>query len=294
MKKLLALLMALVLVLSFAACGKKEAANEVTTEAIVVNEEDKVNEDDFTTAAPVETTTSVEVVTDESGEEVTDASGEKVTEIVTEKTTTLADKPVKEWTKAEILMAYNAAVKKTDPNAPTGQSTMKLKGGITGDGAIGKIASVVSPIAEAALARNSTPTNFIPGYGELRGEDLKSIKVTDNGKTYIVEMTVKSQTDGSDADDKAGPVGRAIGTLGSIDGALKELGATFKSGRETVKLTYDDVSVRAEIDKASGLIVHGQWHYVVNIFIGNAEASISILNAELKNIKAAVDYTVAI
>ena len=294
MKKLLALLMALVLVLSFAACGKKEAAPEVTTEAIVVNDEDKVNEGDFTTAAPAETTTSVEVVTDESGEEVTNADGEAVTEIVTEKTTTLAEKPVKEWTKAEILFAYNEAVKKTDPKAPAGQSTMKLAGGITGDGAIGAILKVLSPAAEKALAKNSTPTNFIPGYGELKGEDLKSIKVTDNGKTYIVEITVKSQPDGPDADDKAGPVGRAIGTLGSIEGALKELGASFKSGRETVALTYDDVSVRAEIDKDTGLIVHGQWHYVVRVLVGNAEASISVLTANLKNLKANIDYTVVI
>lgn len=293
MKKLLALLMALALTFSFAACGKKEAV-EVTTKPIVVNEEDKVNADDFKTTVPAETTTAVEVVTDESGEEVTDESGEAVTEVVTEKTTTLAEKPIKEWTKAEMLYAYNEAVKKTDPKAPTGQSTMKLAGGITGDGAIGSILEVLSPAAEKALAKNSTPTNFIPGYGELKGEDLKSIKVTDNGKTYIVEMTVKSQTDGSDADDKAGPVGRAIGTLGSIDGALKELGASFKSGRETVSLTYDDVSVRAEIDKASGLIVHGQWHYVVKVLVGDAKASISILTANLKNLRANIDYTVVI
>ncbi len=293
MKKLLALLMALALTFSFAACGKKEPV-EVTTKPIVVNEEDKVNADDFKTTVPAETTTAVEVVTDESGEEVTDESGEAVTEVVTEKTTTLAEKPIKEWTKAEMLYAYNEAVKKTDPKAPTGQSTMKLAGGITGDGAIGSILEVLSPAAEKALAKNSTPTNFIPGYGELKGEDLKSIKVTDNGKTYIVEMTVKSQTDGPDADDKAGPVGRAIGTLGSIEGALKELGASFKSGRETVALTYDDVSVRAEIDKASGLIVHGQWHYVVKVLVGDAKASISILTANLKNLRANIDYTVVI
>ncbi len=217
-------------------------------------------------------------------------TGKDVTELTTEKVT----KPDAPTTNSEILYAYNQAVVKTNKNSPTGQSTMKLAGSITSDGAIGSIAEVLSPIAEAALARNSTPTNFIPGYGELKGEDLKSIKVTDNGKTYIVEMTVKSQTDGSDADSKSGPVGRAIGTLGNIDGALKELGAEIKSGRETVSLTYDDVSVRAEIDKASGLIVHGQWHYVVKVCVGDAEASINILTANLKNLKANIDYTVII
>lgn len=294
MKKILALLMALTLVLSFAACGKKDVV-EVTTTPITMGADAAVNADDFKTTAAPETTTALVEVTDESGEVVTDASGEAVTEVITEKTTTLAEKPIKDWTKAEMLYAYNQAVIKTEKGQiPTGQSTMKLAGGITGDGAIGSILEVLSPAAEKALAKNSTPTDFIPGYGELRGEDLKAIQIIDNGKTYTIEMTVKSQTDGPDADDKAGPVGRAIGTLGSIEGALKELGASFKSGRETVSLTYDDVSIRAEIDKTTGTIVHGQWHYVVKVLVGDAKASISVLTANLKNLRANIDYTVVI
>ncbi|MBE6783832.1 MAG: hypothetical protein E7536_07445 [Ruminococcaceae bacterium] len=303
MKKVLALLLALAMVLAFVACGKDEeqAAVEVTTVTTeAFGAEDAIQEVE-TEEPESEIVTDVVEVTNADGEAVTDANGEAVTETVTEvvtKPTTTKAPPtvnnVSEWSQQDMLNYYNAAVIKTDPNAPAGQSKMILAEKITGDGAIGTIAEVVSPIAEDALARNSSPTDFIPGYGEIKLSDLTAIRATDNGDTIVIEMAVKEQTDGSDEDSKAGPVGRAIGTLGSIDGALSELGATFESGRETVTLNYTNVTVRAEINKSTGLITSGQWHYLVKINIGDAKASISILKANLKNIKAAVDYTVVI
>lgn len=313
MKKVLALLLALAMVFACVACSKDKGEEvEVTTVATeAFGAEDAIQEEE--TEEPeselVEVTEVVEVtgadgevVTDENGEvvteveEVTDASGEAVTEVVTKETTTKAPASVNnvaDWSQTDMLNYYNAAVIKTDPNAPAGNSKMVLSGDITGDGAIGAILKVLTPAAKTALENNSTPTNFIPGYGELKLSDLTAIRATDNGDTIVIEMAVKDQTDGSDADDKAGPVGRAIGTLGSIDGALKELGAEITEGRDTVKLTYTDVTVRAEINKKSGLITAGQWHYLVKINIGNAKAKLGI-SANLKNLKAAVDYTVVI
>ena len=311
MKKVLALLLALAMVFACVACSKddKEAAAEVTTVEVSVeapdwgdDEEEEIVEEVVEATEVVEVTgADGEAVTDEKGEvvteveAVTDASGEKVTEVVTEKVTKAPASVdnVANWSSKDILNYYNAAVIKTDPNAPAGNSKMVLSGEITGDGAIGAILKVLSPAAKSALEKNSTPTNFIPGYGEIKPDDVTGISVKDNKDTIIVEMTIKDQTDGSDADDKAGPVGRAIGTLGSIDGALKELGAEITEGRDTVKLTYTDVTIRAEINKKSGLITAGQWHYLVKINIGDAKAKLGI-SANLKNLKAAVDYTVVI
>ncbi len=311
MKKFLALLMAGVMLFAFVACGGNEdepaGSDETTTAESVVGGD--VIEDD-TTAAEEETEEVTEVVTDASGEEVTDEEGNAVTEVVTdekeeEKTTKKQDtqkptdkvegaKPVSQWTKQEILDYYNKAVIATDKKAPQGQSVMKLgnNGAITADGAIGGLLKVASPIIKSALERNSSPTSNIPGYGEIKMSDLKDIKATEKNGVITVEIVSKEQTDGPSADGSQGPVGRVLGTLGDIEGALKELSAEISRGRETVSLTYTDVTVKANIDTKTGIITSGTWHYLVNILVKDADIKISIISATIKNLRAVVDYTV--
>ncbi len=309
MKKILAILMAAVMVLSFAACGKNGDDTE-TTLPEESTADTAVGGDVEETTAEEETEVVTEVVTNESGEAVTDKNGEAVTEEVTKKedeTTKKTDentptqagtKPVSQWSNQEILDFYNKAVKAAD-EAPDsqklhGQSTMKLKSGtsITADGGLGSVLKVISPIVESALERNSSSTSNVPGYGEIKLSDLKSISATENGGKIVVKMTVKEQTDGPAADGSAGTVGRAIGTLGNIQGALNELGAEFVRGRDTVTLTYTDVTINATLDKDTGKIVGGTYHYVVNILVKDAQIKISIISPNVKNLKAYVDYTV--
>ena len=87
MKKFLALLMAVLMLVSFAACGGNGDAEETTTNAEEVVTDAPANaEGEDATEAEDETEEDVtEVVTDESGEEVTDEEGNAVTEKVTEK-----------------------------------------------------------------------------------------------------------------------------------------------------------------------------------------------------------------
>ena len=295
MKKLIAILLAAAMLFAFAACGGKDeepTTPETTvdlfgddatdeTAAPVAGEVTEAPAADDTTAAPVEGTTAAPVAGS--------------TEAASEATTAAADsKGLNSTDIAEVVAYYNAAVIKTNKEgAPKGHSTMKLKGDITGDGAIGAILSVLSPAAEKALAKNSVETDYIPGKGLLKPEDVTRAQAVSKNGVTTVTIALKSQTDGSDADSKAGPVGRGIGTLGSIDSALKELGAELTSGRETVKLTYDDAYIKCTINENTGKITGGTWHYVVNIFVGDAKAKLGI-SANLKNLKAAVDYTVAI
>ncbi len=311
MKKLLALLMAVLMLVSFAACGGNEEEETTTNPEITTEAPANAEGEEATDAPEVEDETEeVEAVTDESGEEVTNEEGEVVTEKVEEEKTEKEDKPseekptkkpaqegakpVSQWTKQEILDYYNKAVVATDKKAPQGQSVMKLgnNGAITADGAIGGLLKVASPIIKSALERNSSPTSNIPGYGEIKMSDLKSIKATEKNGVITVEIVSKEQTDGPSADGSAGPVGRVLGTLGDIEGALKELDATISRGRETVSLTYTDVTVKANIDAKTGIITSGTWHYLVNILVKDADIKISIISATIKNLKAVVDYTV--
>ena len=306
MKKILAILMAVLMLVSFAACGgngeeETTAAPEVTTEAPVAG--------DDVTEAPVAdedvTEEATEVVTDESGEEVTDEEGNAVTEKAEEEKTekptsgktekptqsTNGTKPVSEWSKQEILDYYNKAVIATDAleNKLQGSSKMVLGygGKITADGGLGGALKVVSPIIDSTLKKNSSGTTNIPGYGEIKMSDLKSIKATEKNGIITVELVA----DGPTADGSAGPVGRVIGTLGNIDGALNELGAEISRGKDTVTLTYTDVTVKATINQKTGLITGGTWHYLVNILVKDADIKL-VVKLGVKNLKAAVDYTV--
>lgn len=198
------------------------------------------------------------------------------------------------WTNQQIIDLYNAAVKKTDPKAPKGSSKLMLVGGITADGAIGSVLQVLTPMITSTLAENSVPTNFVPGAGNITSSDVKSVKISETGSTYIVEMTINEQTDNAFANGNSGPVGKAIGTFGNIAGDIEELGIDFKSGLDTVKIKYTDARIKVVIDKSSGLITSGNWHYIANINVANASANIAVINAVLKNLNMKIDYTVAI
>ena len=193
----------------------------------------------------------------------------------------------------EIVSLYNAAHAATKP-APKGHSTMKIEGTITGDGALGGVLKVASPIIQNTLEKNSVETDYIPGKGRLWAEDAVSAVSVSRGGITEVTIHLKEQTDGPEADaHTAGPVARGIGTLGNIDNAIKELGAELLSGKETIKLTYKDAYIKCRIDNSTGKIIGGTWHYAVHVYVGEAEVKLG-LKFTAKNLKGIVDYTVTI
>ncbi len=289
MKKILAVLLALAMVLAFAACGEKPA-EEPTEQA---------------TEAPTEIASEIasEPASEEASEAASEAASEVASEVAseaasTEAASTEASKGLESTDIAAVVAYYNAAVKATEGKAPKGKQTMKLvDGSLDGDGAVGAIVKVLEPAAVKALEKNSTATDYIPGHedGEVLASDATKATATSKNGVTTIEITLKSQTDGPNADaNNAGPVARGIGTLGSIETALSELGATISEGKDTVKLTYDHAYIKCTVDEATGKITGGTWHYLVNVNIADAKAKISILSANLKNFKGKIDFTVAL
>ena len=298
MKKLLAVLLALSMLLAFAACGSK-TNEDVTEEAESVSEEvsEDISEavDEESTEAPEETEESKEDASEETKEDASEETKEDASEETTEESTTEASKIPQ--TTEEIVAYYNAARKATKP-APKGYQTMALKGDITGDGAIGTFSGILTKAANSALNKNSKETDWIPAadHADIKVSDVKSATAKDDGKgNVIVTIYFKDQTDGSDGDpNNGGPVARGVGTLGSIDGALNEMGAEMTEGRNTVTLTYTDAYVKnVVINQKSGKITGGEWHYLVKIHVGDARAKLGI-TAHLENVNAQVDYKVVI
>lgn len=295
MKKILAIVLAFAMLFAFAACGGKEdnaPAAETTTynQAALDAEFEEALKNTQVAVTSVQENVVTEIATNAEGQ--TEIVTEVVTEVVTEAPKGLTSKDV-----AAIVAFYNAAEMKTEEaGAPAGNQTMKLGAkGIQGDGAVGAVLSIVEPVIQSTLEKNSNPSDYIPGKGVLKPEDVSSATaISKDGKTTI-RMEIKNQTDGPDAPDgdTTGPVARAIGTLGNIDGALSELGATIEEGRENVQLKYTNAYIECVVDEATGTIISGHWHHTVNISITNAKLHL-VVNIKLKNLDAAVEYDVVI
>ena len=283
MKKILALLLAFAMLFAFAACGgkdDKETTPETTTDLFAAVEDD-------TTAAPADGTTA------EAPSENASEAAPSENASAAESTAAANPNALNSSDIAEIVAFYNKAHKATKP-APKGHSTMKLDGAITGDGALGGVLKVASPIIQRTLEKNSVETDYIPGKGKLQASDVVKAKaVSKNGVTEIV-IQLKDQVDGPQADaHTAGPVARGIGTLGNIDNAIKELGAELYSGKDSITLTYKDAYIKCKVDEKTGKITGGTWHYAVHVYVGEAEIKLG-LKFTAKNLKGIVDYTVTI
>lgn len=225
---------------------------------------------------------------------VTERVTERVTQSATKVPSSTNSGGLNSTDPVEIAAFYEAAASKTGSIA--GTQTMSLNGSISGDGAIGTILQVLQPAVEQALDKNSVQTNYIPGSGSapMLASDIKSATAISSGGKTTVTIYLKDQVDGSDCDgNTAGPVARGIGTLGSIDNALEELGAELTEGRETVTLTYNGAYIRCVIDNSTGEITSGTWFWTLDLFIGNATARLGVL-ANLKNLSASINYKVEI
>ena len=301
MKRILALIMVLAMVFAFAACKSKDDG-VTTTDPSSAGGEVIDNGDGSTVPADASAADSTDVSNDAS-EVSTDASGKPVeapSQAAGSQGGAQGGKtPAAAKTVAEIVADYVKARKATKP-APAGKQTMVLgnNGKITGDGATGTLFKADSPIVNSVLKNNSTATDYVPAssHADLKASDVKSAKaiVSADGKYTDYIIYVKDQTDGPNGDShNGGPVARGVGTLGSIDEALKQLGAEFKSGKENVKLTYTNAYIFARVDNSTGKIINGTYHYLVKVSISEAELKLGI-SAKVKNMYGEVDYTVKI
>ena len=304
MKKILALILALAMVFAFAACKGNDKDDETTTEPVGAV-------DGNTEAAPVDGSEGSSDATDVSGDASTEAQTTPDGSVVEPSNagtqqggntqqggSTAPAKGLNSTDPATVAAFYCKARKATKP-APKAQQTLTLGNGgkIEGEGFVGTIVKLGSGVIDSVLKKNSTETDWIPAgsHADIKASDVKSASAKVNGNYTEVSMTFKEQTDGSDGDSKnGGPVARGVGTLGSIDGALKDLGAEIKSGRENVKLTYVNAKLNCKIDNNTGKIVSGTWSYTVQIRISDATLSFKGLSGSVKNLYAEVNYKVVI
>ncbi len=233
MKKLLALLMALALAFSFAACGKEEVKLEEPTTAAPLSDDEIDNVLDL--GGSDETTTAVEVVTDKSGEEVTNKDGEKVTEVVT-----AAPKPEKEeavdvtkWSTEQVLTYYKAATAKVVNDKPgytklraagnetynAGGALLPFKDTVFSFLGIGDSNKFEETVAKGTNTNDDQCGNYLR-QSELTAADVTSAKMAKSGNNYVITIAVKpgkSYIEGGDKASNNSPIDKAGICIGNTD-----------------------------------------------------------------------------
>lgn len=293
MKKIPAIILAAVLVLSFAACKKNDINNDTTaSDAQTSGQAADVSASDET-ASSEEASSEVEteVVTDKEGHTVieTKAPQSSDTKTTTKGNSTTPSKGFNTNDAAACIKAYQEAVKKTK-QFKSGRQNMALKGSITADGSLGALLKIAQKPVANALNKNSKDRTDIPGKPSgMQASHMKSASAVTSGNYTTITFNVKDQTQGAKADNHSGSVGCAVGTLGDVDNAIRELGLSvdYKDGK--IELTYTNCKVVVKIDNTTGKIVEGSWAYDVNVYANGIKVSVVSVN-NLKGI-VAFSYT---
>ncbi len=283
MKKFTAILTAILMVFAFASCKDNtdaETTKPLTESDAIENISDIYTEDasDSQQASSSETTAP-------------EASEPSVENIPTE------TDPAK-WTEEEIVAFYKAAAIRSKTKVKSTEyknlSEMVVN---DGDGFLGKLVEMITPILISALEDSQVEFDGITGgYENLELSDAQSVKAYKSGNYTVVEMTMKDQTDGIHADRYSGTVGHAISVVGdisSVEEALPMLEIGFEEA--DIKLHYKNAALKVKINE-DGIIEKGTWSYeiyitIANLYVGGRRLPLS---ATVESGYGTVDYIITV
>ena len=284
MKKALALLSALTMLISFTACGKnteKETTTVPDSTSYSQTPEADIPEKITKTAIPENT----DVDTSDVSTDTTDISGEATTAVQA------AANP-SQWTNEEIVDFYKKAAAKSNPTAKSSQVMVLNKLIINnGEGALGFFTKILEPAIRSVVKKNALEFDGITGgFHNLSVNDAKSIKAYKSGEYTVVEMTMKNQTDDIHANEYEGTVGHAITVLGDISRVIAEF-PQFDVDLSNAKIDihYVNATVKVKINK-DGIIEKGTWKYTCDPDISNVKIS----GINVKTADAEIDYIITV
>lgn len=271
--KLLALMMALALVFSLAACGGDDTTGD-SSEANAGasnNAEETLDPADPDATVPSGEESTVEGQSGETQNDATTPNGDKVTTPNGQTPTQNSGNTntgLNSTDKAAVIKAYQDAAKNS-PKVKRVQTLALTQVNLGKDDGNSKM---LQNIANGIINKNNNiESDGLPGnYGALTANDLQSASAkTTNGVTTLT-MVLKDQLDyaqgypGSAKKDAwgAGPVGHGIGVLGPVDDILKEFTGKIKDNKDIqVKYTGAQMTVTVKDGKITG----GKMGYTVKI-----------------------------
>ncbi len=282
MKKALALLTALTILISFTACGNN-TENETTT----VPESPSYSQQNPEADIPEETSENpipenTDVVSSDVSAETTDTTAVNFQ----------ASADPSQWTAEEIVDFYKAAAAKSNPTAKSSQVMVLNKLIINnGEGALGFFTKILEPAIRSVVKKNALDFDGITGgFHDLSVSDTKSVKAYKSGEYTVVEITLKNQTDDIHADQYAGTVGHGITVLGDIGRVIAEF-PQFDVDLSNAKIDihYVNAGFKVKINK-NGIIEKGTWQYTCDPDISNVKIS----GINVRTADAEIDYIITV
>ena len=301
MKKILAVLLALAMLLGFAACGGNNedatTTTEATTEDIFAEVDDTTVADEATTAADEATTIADEATTvaDEAttvagetttaaAEEATTAAGETTKAAATTAATTKAANAMPEG-KDAIVAYYNTAInnaKKSSKSIHSNYMKHAVAGEITGiPKALDSIGQslIKDNMGEDESKKNVTWTTaedknaFFPVEGEsyaskLTAADVKNATISEKNGKWEIKITTIADPRSEGYSHSVGHAPKAFNAVlpGIIDGYIPGIAKSlFSVG--TVATAYPSSTVVVTVDPASGKVTHANYMLYWTLYI---------------------------
>ena len=261
MKKIIAVMSAMLIVLTFAACnGTKNGevtttlpettAEEVTTAAVT---EESTTQAETTETSTTEASTEEITTTQPTTEEPTTAkptTTKKAT--TTAKPTTTEKKIVAPTGKADIVKLYNEAAAKAASSKPGYKKSTVTTLSNVEMGALSKISAVRGAVGDF-LGEGSNSETVSKGKFDgkslvkstLKASDVKSAtcKLSDDGKYYIVTINVVTETNPGKSGSALGKFTKDFKDVDEIKAGLADVGASVDS----MTVTTTSVTVNAKI-----------------------------------------------
>ncbi|MBQ2828741.1 MAG: hypothetical protein IJF20_05805 [Clostridia bacterium] len=299
MKKLLALLMAGIMLFAFAACGGN-GEEETTTNPEEITTEAPANADvEETTAAEEETEEVTEVVTDDEGEAVTDKDGDVVTEKATKEDKT--EKPTKDnsvkptqqsskkpESKAEIIEYFNKASNKvkTSAKSVTKVREENYQAKDINLGALGMFEGVVNDLINKNMGVNKEqsgrvgtsaadknaiyPVENESWSSKLTAADVKTAECTEKNGVYTITLTLVNDPLAQSYSHGTGHHGKAFSIV--MPQTIKDNAGGAASLLGSLKVGYQDGKIVVNVDAATGNITSAKYDFVwilnVDVFGG--------------------------
>lgn len=278
-KKLIAIVMALALVLSFAACGGKgddtTTAPETTTDPF-----DAFGEE--TTAAPAEDSSATDASATVA-DDTTAAPADATTAAAGDTTTAAAAKAPQ--TKEEIVAYFNTAInaaKKSSKSITSNYMEHSVAGEITGIPSA--LDSVGQKLIKDNMGRDDKKTNVtwtsaadknanFPVEGEtwaskLTAADVKDAALKESNGKYMIRLTTVADGKSSSHDHGTGHAPKAFNVVlpGIIDGYIPSIAKSlFRVG--TVSTSYPSSTVTVTVDAATGHVLSAKYEMFWTLYI---------------------------
>lgn len=270
-KKLIAVVSALVLVFSLASCGKDtdepETAAPSNTEALT--------EENTSAAAPEEV--SEETTEEGITEEETATQAETTTE---EETEEKSDAPK---TKAEVIAYLNKALDSVKKDRPG--LTKVYKRDATGDisGLPGWLSSIIRQNETKTYQKGTDYTDIFPAAGyswssRLRESDVTKFSIEENGKYYDIRVDLGNETN---------PTPGETSSYGRCMSVVTVSSAESIPGIKNVSMDYHNGYVTARVDAETGRVVRCEFSAAADV-----KASVTLLgDISVSNIVSTETFT---